>query len=147
MPAPNNGASPIFFLSQRISFTRLALLETIAGALSPLGVSPKSTSPSSRPVNPEQMNRSPTQALPLRKVRNLLLSLLLTATLTMLPAGRTALAQANYEPYAITTLAGSAGGVGSADGTGSAARFYDPVGVAVDGAGNVYVADSNNQTI
>ena len=47
----------------------------------------------------------------------------------------------------VTTLAGQAGGPGSADGTGSAARFSAPFGVAVDGAGNVYVADSGNSTI
>jgi len=47
----------------------------------------------------------------------------------------------------VTTLAGSAGVAGSADGTGSAARFCNPVGVAVDGAGNVYVADTWNHTI
>src|SRR6185369_15366168 len=39
----------------------------------------------------------------------------------------------------VTTLAGSARHPGSADGTGSAARFYSPIGVAVDSAGNVYV--------
>jgi bacterioferritin-associated ferredoxin len=33
------------------------------------------------------------------------------------------------------------------DGTGSAARFYEPAGVAVDSAGNVYVADKLNSTI
>ena len=48
---------------------------------------------------------------------------------------------------AVTTLAGSPGVSGSTDGTGSAARFYDPSGVAVDGSGNVYVADSLNNTI
>ena len=47
----------------------------------------------------------------------------------------------------VTTLAGLAGSSGSADGTGSAARFYDPYGVAVDSAGNVYVADYRNHTI
>ena len=47
----------------------------------------------------------------------------------------------------VTTLAGSAGSRGSVDGTGSAARFNRPTGVAVDGAGNVYVADSQNLTI
>ena len=47
----------------------------------------------------------------------------------------------------VTTLAGSPGLTGSADGIGSAARFFDPRGVAVDGSGNVYVADCDNQTI
>jgi hypothetical protein len=47
----------------------------------------------------------------------------------------------------VTTLAGSAGQTGSADGLGSAARFNRPEGVAVDSAGNVYVADFLNHTI
>ncbi len=49
--------------------------------------------------------------------------------------------------YTFVTLAGAAGVAGSADGTGSAAQFSGPVGVAVDRAGNVYVADSGNYTI
>jgi sugar lactone lactonase YvrE len=48
---------------------------------------------------------------------------------------------------AVTTLAGLAGSGGSDDGVGSAARFYYPAGVAVDGKGNVFVADSYNFTI
>jgi hypothetical protein len=47
----------------------------------------------------------------------------------------------------VTTLAGTAGMAGNADGTGAMARFWFPAGVAVDSAGNVYVADSNNSTI
>ncbi len=47
----------------------------------------------------------------------------------------------------VTTLAGSAGVTGSANGTGSAARFNAPTGVAVDSSGNVYVADNGNDTI
>ena len=43
-------------------------------------------------------------------------------------------------------LAGN-GSSGSADGTGADARFYYPEGVAVDGDGNVYVADTSNHTI
>ena len=44
----------------------------------------------------------------------------------------------------VSTLAGLAGNIGSADGTGSAARFFAPRGVAVDAAGTVYVSDTNN---
>ena len=47
----------------------------------------------------------------------------------------------------VTTLAGRPGRKGADDGTGSAARFHSPTGLAVDGAGNLYVADSNNNTI
>jgi streptogramin lyase len=47
----------------------------------------------------------------------------------------------------VTTLAGRAGYPGSTDGTNSAARFNVPYGVAVDVAGNVYVADNANFTI
>ncbi|MDB5025668.1 MAG: hypothetical protein JWP78_3423 [Mucilaginibacter sp.] len=46
----------------------------------------------------------------------------------------------------VSTLAGS-GRAGSAGGTGPAASFNSPFGVAVDGAGNVYVADSGNNLI
>ena len=46
----------------------------------------------------------------------------------------------------VTTLAGSGSG-SSEDGTGSAASFHQPDGIAVDASGNVYVADTFNQTI
>jgi sugar lactone lactonase YvrE len=48
---------------------------------------------------------------------------------------------------AVTTLAGSPGMTGSADGTGSAARFSRPQGLGVDAHGTVYVADTDNFTI
>ena len=45
----------------------------------------------------------------------------------------------------VTTLAGSS--AGDDDGTGTAAKFYNPSGVAVDSSGNVYVADTSNHRI
>ena len=47
----------------------------------------------------------------------------------------------------VTTIAGTAGVIGSSDGTGPAAKFSSPQGIAVDGNGNVFVADSDNGTI
>ena len=47
----------------------------------------------------------------------------------------------------VSTIAGSPGVVGWADGTGSAARFRFPTGIAVDASGNVYVADFGNNMI
>ncbi len=49
--------------------------------------------------------------------------------------------------YTVSTLAGSAGVVGSSNGTGGAASFNNPGGAAVDAAGDVYVADTDNQVI
>jgi sugar lactone lactonase YvrE len=49
--------------------------------------------------------------------------------------------------WVVTTLAGLAGSPGSADGTGSDARFSQPRGVAVDSTGNIYVTDTENHTI
>jgi len=49
--------------------------------------------------------------------------------------------------WVVTTLAGLGGSHGSADGTGSAARFYYPNGVAVDSAGNLYVGDNDNNIV
>ena len=47
----------------------------------------------------------------------------------------------------VSTLAGSVGRIGSADGESSAAQFNGPADVEVDATGNVYVADSGNSTI
>ncbi len=51
----------------------------------------------------------------------------------------------------VTTLAGggNVGGLapGNQNGTGIAATFYKPVGVAADTSGNIYVADQNNNVI
>ena len=47
----------------------------------------------------------------------------------------------------VSTLAGTAGLSGSADGKGAAARFSYPMALAFDGSGNLYVADSANAVI
>lgn len=48
---------------------------------------------------------------------------------------------------AVTTLAGLRGIAGLSDGVGSSAYFNQPRGLAVDGAGNVFVADTGNAAI
>lgn len=47
----------------------------------------------------------------------------------------------------LSLLSGGLGAPGNLDGTGSAARFQAPYGVALDGAGNLYVADAGNHAI
>ena len=46
----------------------------------------------------------------------------------------------------VSTLCGS-GAVGAADGTGTAASFSYPAGIAVDSTGNLYIADVGNNEI
>ena len=53
---------------------------------------------------------------------------------------------ANAAPVTVSTLAGSGVG-GYVDGNATAAQFNRPTGVAVDFAGNVFVADFNNHRI
>ncbi|MGZ3874336.1 MAG: NHL domain-containing protein, partial [Mucilaginibacter sp.] len=48
---------------------------------------------------------------------------------------------------ALTTIAGSTNNAGYADGQGAAALFNGPGEMAVDGSGNIYVADENNNVI
>lgn len=47
----------------------------------------------------------------------------------------------------VTTLAGMANAYGNIDAVGAAARFENPMGVTVDNAGNIYVADKGNHSI
>lgn len=51
------------------------------------------------------------------------------------------------EPLTVTTLAGQAGTSGTTDGTGTAARFKLLSGLAVDGSGNIFIADTGNNVI
>ena len=86
----------------------------------------------------------------MESVRTNLSAALLLAVLAMV-----ATSQATAQGYTFTTLAGPDESPGAIDGMGSAARFgggfyigpCGPCGVAVDSAGNVYVADTGNHTI
>jgi len=49
--------------------------------------------------------------------------------------------------WVVTTLAGQPGVSGTNNGAGSAAQFYHPASVAIDGFGNLYVADYSSSTI
>ena len=56
--------------------------------------------------------------------------------------------EVNASTGVITTLAGNGSNGYSGDGgPATAAQFYNPVAVAVDGSGNVYVADSGNGVV
>ncbi len=73
-----------------------------------------------------------------------LTAVLLVVGLCALPSVQ---GQTNYENYTFITLAGPPESPGWYDGPGSAARFNNPFGIAVDAATNVYVADNVNHTI
>jgi sugar lactone lactonase YvrE len=51
--------------------------------------------------------------------------------------------QAGY----VAKVAGEYGVPGSSDGVNGAAHFYDPLGIAVNGNGEVFIADSSNNTV
>jgi len=74
-----------------------------------------------------------------------LLALTLTACGSKTAASSTPAANASSSPASaaamVTTLAGKAGVKGSTDGTGATARFDVPQAIAIDAAGNLYVAD------
>jgi len=104
---------------------------------------------SSSPVLPAHPNTLK-KMIPSRPLANALPSLLCLAGTfaAALLSVSVAHAQSNYAtPYAFTTLAGAPNLPGGQDGTGAAARFFAPSGIATDSAGNVYVADQANDTI
>ncbi len=69
-----------------------------------------------------------------------------TGNLYVADAGNHTIRKIVISSGVVTTLAGTAGQIGSTDATGAAARFATPSGVAADGTG-IYVADTGNQII
>jgi hypothetical protein len=49
--------------------------------------------------------------------------------------------------WVVSTIAGQPGIPGAQDGTNASAQFHNPTGVAVDNAGNIFVADEFNNAI
>ncbi len=118
--------------------------ETLAGGMSGSRRPYEAVSDPQR-ILPAIMKTSLSLPTPRRALRNSLLCLWLGVLAAGLPVA--VLGQSNFAtPYTFTTLAGY-DHYGSWDGTNSAARFFWPVGVAVDSAGNIYVADCDNYTI
>jgi sugar lactone lactonase YvrE len=70
-----------------------------------------------------------------------------TGDLFVADSGNHTIRKVDVATGAVTTVAGSPGTSGSTDGTGTAARFYAPIGIASDGAGNLFVVDSGNNVI
>jgi hypothetical protein len=68
------------------------------------------------------------------------------STIYIADEGNNVIRALNVSSNTVSTIAGTAGMTGSADGTGAAARFNGPRAVATDGY-NVWVADSMNNTI
>jgi len=68
------------------------------------------------------------------------------ATLYVSDTNNHTIRQIDIASQNVTTIAGTAGSAGSADGTGPAARFNSPRGLTVD-AESLYVSDTGNNTI
>jgi sugar lactone lactonase YvrE len=70
-----------------------------------------------------------------------------TGNLYVTDSGNQTIRKVVIATAAVTTLAGKQGQQGTANGTGAAARFADPNGIASDGAGDLYVADRYNHAV
>lgn len=70
----------------------------------------------------------------------------LNGALYICDSGNSTIRRLSLSGAAVTTIAGSPGATGSADGTGSAARFSTPTGITTDGS-FLYVCDTGNHTV
>jgi sugar lactone lactonase YvrE len=69
------------------------------------------------------------------------------ANLYLTDSGNNAIRKLVLATDQVSTLAGTSGTSGAADGTGAAARFNMPYGIATDDGANLYIADNKNNTI
>lgn len=69
-----------------------------------------------------------------------------TNTIYVADSGNNCIRKITIKDQNVATLAGSTS-AGSADGVGTAAGFNNPVGLALDGNGHLYVTDAGNDTI
>ncbi len=72
-------------------------------------------------------------------------------SLALAVATGAALVQGHAQDYTFTTIAGIGGSAGSADGTSAGTStpplFNNPIGLVIDGSGNLFVADTSNDAI
>ncbi len=61
--------------------------------------------------------------------------------------GNQTLRQITLADYTVSTVAGQVGKSGSSDGQGEVARFNNPIALAADKAGLLYIADYNNRAV
>ena len=125
-------------------------LPAAAGAGNNGGTSPPAATPASQPgaQTPVQPANEPARALGPAARFNAPdgIAVHVNGDLYVVDAGNATIRKISAEGE-VSTLAGSPGVLGSADGQGAAAQFRNPRGIAVDADGNLYVADTGNHTI
>lgn len=69
------------------------------------------------------------------------------ANLFVADTGNQTLRQIVLATGVVTTIAGTAGAIGTTDAIGTAARFQDPTGIGISTGGTLYIADTDNHTL
>ena len=111
----------------RVVDTAAGLVTTLAGAYAQVG-SADGTGPAARFNQPSGLA-------------------LLGPELVLTDTENSDVRQIDLSSGAVTTIAGAAGQEGTTDAVGTDARFDQPEGLAFDGAGTLYIADTGNDTV